>query len=494
MNPRILFSLVLVTGALILPASASAAFGVVNVSAKPADPTAGAHSDFSLHAEFSQASDDVKDLIVHLPPGVLGNPNAAPLCSRAQFESDSCPANTQIGTASTTATTIAGSSASPGIVYNLAPSGKEPARLGMTFTPLGGGFGKLRTEAVASVRASDSGLDTTISNLPREFSGVSLDVTGVDVALFGTVGSPAKAFMTNPTSCNPAITVVEATSYANPTTSVKGQASFTPTKCAALPYSPIFSSSITGVRAGGAPSFRTLITQRDGEANTRRTVVTLPPAIAPSTVALGNTCPVARFKAGTCSAKSIVGTVTAQTPIFAQPLTGTVRIVQATKAGALPDLILALTGPIDLTLRAQSGLSKAGFVQTIFPEIADVPISRLELTLRGGRDGLLAAGPDLCSVFLPVTAEFVAHSGTARRQVVRSVPPGCKLKGSGSLTGASGKRPALTTTVVAGSRAIRSVSLTLPSSLRAPAAEANAGRWPRRPARGRWSCASVPGR
>ena len=166
-----------------------------------------------------------------------------------------------------------------------------------------------------------------------------------------------------------------------------------------------------------------------------------------------------------------MGTVTAQTPIFTQPLTGTVRIVQATKAGALPDLILALTGPIDLTLRAQSGLSKAGFVQTIFPEIADVPISRLELTLRGGKDGLLAAGPDLCSVFLPVTAEFVAHSGTARRQVVRSTPTGCKLKGSGTLTGASGKRPALTTTVVAGSRAIRSVSLTLPSSLRAPAAK-----------------------
>jgi hypothetical protein len=454
----------------VAPASASAAFGVVNVKAQPADTAAGAHSNFVLHAEFSQPADKVKDLIVHLPAGLLGDPNATPRCSRADFDGDRCPANTQIGTAATTATTLAGSSVSPGIVYNLAPSGSEPARLGMTFTPLGGAFGKLRTEAVASVRPTDSGLDTTISNLPQSFMGISLSVTAVDVTLFGVAGSPAKPFMTNPTSCLPATTIVEARSYANPGVSVMGSDTFTPTNCSALPYAPKFSATLTGVKERGHPVLRTIITQQPGEANTRRTVVTLPKAIGANLTTLGLTCPTASYNAGTCSPKSLVGTVTASTPIFSQPLAGTVRIVASATVGHLPDLILALTGPISLTLRAQSGLTSTGQLQTIFPAIADVPISRLALTLTGGAGGLLNANSDLCPATLPLKGQFTAHSGAFRTSVVAPTLTGCKLAGVAKLTGTARKKPVLAVSVSAGNTSLRSVSLTLPSSLKAPAA------------------------
>jgi hypothetical protein len=469
MSPRLrLLPLLAVAAAVCAaPAPASAAFGVVNVSAKPVDTSAGAHSNFSLHAEFTQPSDDVKDLIVHLPPGLLGDPNATPRCTRAQFNSDSCPPSTQLGTASTAAIALGMSQDSPGIVYNLVPSGSEPARLGMTFTPLGGISGKLRTEGVASVRPSDSGLDTTISNLPRTFGGVSLDITGVDVTLFGRAGTPAKPFMTNPTSCLPAKTVVEATSYANPSTSVTGESSFTPTNCSALPFAPQFSATIAGVGVTGHPVFKTVITQADGEANTRRTVVTLPKSVGPATEALANTCTLVKFKADACTANSIVGTVLAQTPIFSQPLTGTVRLVQPAKPG-FPDLILDLTGPISLRLQAQSALTN-GAVQTIFPAIADVPISYLQLSLKGGKNGLLSAGADLCSVFLPIKADFTAHSGARKAYTVNAVQTGCRLKGTASLPNASRGKPSLTVKVVAGAKALRSVALTLPSSLSAPA-------------------------
>src|SRR3954453_15466232 len=86
-----------VCAALLAPAAASADITVSNVQAKPADTKAGANSDFTMSFDLG-GSETIRDLDVNLPPGLLGNPNNAAKCTQAQFDSDSCPAESKVGT------------------------------------------------------------------------------------------------------------------------------------------------------------------------------------------------------------------------------------------------------------------------------------------------------------------------------------------------------------------------------------------------------------
>src|SRR5262249_37140954 len=58
---------------LVLVPAAHAALGFQGLSAAPTNTTAGAHSDLNIHIGFTGASDNVKDLTVSLPPGMVGN-------------------------------------------------------------------------------------------------------------------------------------------------------------------------------------------------------------------------------------------------------------------------------------------------------------------------------------------------------------------------------------------------------------------------------------
>ena len=66
------------TAASLAVASSASALGFTNLSSAPVDVTAGAHSNFTQHIEFTTPTDDVKNLIVHLPPGQVGDPTATP--------------------------------------------------------------------------------------------------------------------------------------------------------------------------------------------------------------------------------------------------------------------------------------------------------------------------------------------------------------------------------------------------------------------------------
>ncbi len=75
------------------------------------DTQAGSHPyeltlAFDLNTYISNAEKDtlapsggeIKDVTVNLPPGLVGNPDAVPRCSRAQFDNEAhCPGSTQVG-------------------------------------------------------------------------------------------------------------------------------------------------------------------------------------------------------------------------------------------------------------------------------------------------------------------------------------------------------------------------------------------------------------
>src|SRR3954447_6044779 len=122
----------------IAAAPAQADITISNVQAKPADTKAGGNSDFTLSFDLG-GSETIKDLDVNLPPGLLGNPNSATRCSQAEFNADSCPATSKVGT-QTVNLTILGflPSDASGEVFNLVPDKTEPAQLGIRLaTPAG---------------------------------------------------------------------------------------------------------------------------------------------------------------------------------------------------------------------------------------------------------------------------------------------------------------------------------------------------------------------
>src|SRR5919201_1971081 len=104
---RRVLGLLLVGGALLVaPVSASASISSVNVTVTPSTKVAGAHPNVAVDEVFtySDSTDSVKSTTLHFPPGLIGNPLATPLCSQADFQADTCPADTQVGTTTVTAT------------------------------------------------------------------------------------------------------------------------------------------------------------------------------------------------------------------------------------------------------------------------------------------------------------------------------------------------------------------------------------------------------
>jgi hypothetical protein len=83
---------------------------------------------------------------------------------------------------------------------------------------------------------------------------------------------------------------------------------------------------------------------------------------------------------------------------------------------ALPDLVAALNGQVDVVLDGRIDSVK-GRMRTTFDTVPDVPVSRFMLTVRGGkRRGLLVNSSNLCARKYRVIARFKAQNGKSANQ------------------------------------------------------------------------------
>ena len=124
----------------LVPVSGASAFTMNVLKAAPDDPTAGAHSNFTVDLAFDGQANDAdaqpRDLIIDLPAGLIGNANATTKCSIADFNADNCTDDQRVGTVSTKAKGLGFIDVdAPGTVYNLQSAGNEPARLGHQADP-----------------------------------------------------------------------------------------------------------------------------------------------------------------------------------------------------------------------------------------------------------------------------------------------------------------------------------------------------------------------
>jgi hypothetical protein len=184
---RRLFATAAVLSALAaLPALAQADFGLapgkLKITAENSDETidtqASSHP-YALNVSFQLNVDgagnpeggEMRDVIVDLPPGLIGNPQAVPRCPRQLFEgaTPQCPFGTQVGILRGT---VVGLGTAIGPIYNLVPPPGMPAQIGFSlfnFNALIGG----------SVRSEDGyGIRTTNPNVPLTITAVSAEIWG----------------------------------------------------------------------------------------------------------------------------------------------------------------------------------------------------------------------------------------------------------------------------------------------------------------------------
>ncbi len=490
---QILAGIGAVAGLLVAAPAANAAFGLTNLSATPASSSAGANTDFTIDLTIQEPSHDLKDLTIHLPPGLVGNPLATPQCTEARLNSAAtggagCPAASQVGTVSNSVVITVGVSDSPqtvtGKIYNVTPRPGEPGRFGIVLQalplspPLSGlVLPPIVLQSPARLRQSDFGLDTVLSDLPRRAEvalGVTaeIDITRIALALEGMAGNPPQGFIRLPTSCGAHTVGFDAAAYDGQTAT--GQASFTTDNCGALPFSPELTARAKPQGIGKAMEFSTTIAQTIEEAGLAHAQVILPNGITGNNDLLGTTCPRPDFEAGNCPANTIIGNASASSPLQSQSLTGTVALVQPLTPG-FPDVGLDLRGALSLKLTGSLALEPGGRAVTTFAGLPDIPISDFTLAFTP-TPGFVFAGVDLCRVPpLFVDGVFRAFSGAETAVKAPIKLQGC-AGGGGSGHGRKPRakikiakqgtaHPRMKLRIRAGSEKLRQASLELPREL-----------------------------
>ena len=452
-------------GCLVAAPSAQAAF-TVGGTAAPANPTSGANSNFTININFgggTSAAESVEDLTVHLPPGLVGDPNSAPLCTVAQLNNDNCPSNTQLGTVVSNVTVIGILTQNvSGDLYNLVPQPGEPARFGIVLRPLGGLLDPLVLQSGTRLRKGDFGLDSIVTGIPNQQSGLSLHVNSQSLTLFGEAPT-GKPFLRNPTSCGTQTTGFDATSHGGEIAS--GQTTFQLSGCQRLPFNPKL-TAIVGSPGHTTPTTKpplaTIIEQKGDEAGLERAQVVLPTGVAADAAALANECPMAAFQASRCPPSSIIGSAESESPLLDVPLAGDVSIVEG-GPGRLPQLGVDLKGPLAIQILGNFVLIPGP--GNVFEGLPDIPISRFELSF--DPDRLILTTRDLCEPPEPLFAtDFTGHNGVKRGGPVAGQVAGCKPSAEVKLTKTGSKHPRMKATVKGGGSTLRKAKLKLPRQLK----------------------------
>jgi hypothetical protein len=336
---------------------------------------------------------------------VIGNPAATPRCSQADFDASNCAPATVVGAVAVTATAvpllgIPVPSTVSGDVFNIAPPAGEPARLGFIVTPPLGA--DIRVPIRVSLRPSDGGLDSLMTDLPTEATIAGLPTPlfteRVELTLFGKPA--AVPFVTNPTSCGVHTATLAATPYAG---ADSASATLATDDCGAVPFAP-GAAIATQTSQRGAPSgYSVTLTVPAAEepvrqAHLKRAEVVLPEGttLSPGVTTGLEACTDAQFGAGDgapsqCPAASQIGTVEFATPLLAEPLHGTVSFAAPTPARPLGLFVAVDESGVRLKLAGEVRLDpESGRITTVFDDLPQVPFTSFKLAFQGGARAVLA--------------------------------------------------------------------------------------------------------
>jgi hypothetical protein len=273
--------------------------------------------------------------------------------------------------------------------------------------------------------------------VPTIVKGVPARMQRLDV----TVDKPG--FMINPTSCEAKEITGTLGSVAGQTAAVRSR--FQVGECAKLPFKPKLAIRLIGrkqVTTGKHPGVRAQANQTGvGEAGIRKAVVRLPKSLA---LDPENAQALCEFEDGTkpdlenhCPQGSIVGRARVSTPLLERDLVGNVYFVKNVRKDAktgntirtLPMIMVALRGEIAINLKGESSTTKAGKLVNTFNNVPDAPITKFNLNIKGGKNGILAvtrtrkAKINVCASRQIVEADMNGQNGRVRDFNVRLKTP-----------------------------------------------------------------------
>jgi hypothetical protein len=417
--------------------------------------------EFEGQPDLSFPDGDLRDLEVLLPPGFLANPAALPACDAAAFATprtspfeesasgESCPANTQVGTADVTSSLSGGRAQRFGL-FNLVPPPGMAAEIG--FAP----FGSPLALAVQLQRQADGSYSIAL-----DASAISqaLDLTALRFALWGTpwaashdgergnclnesepsfpwakcaagdpASAPPEAYLTLPARCSgPLSFSLRATSWQQSSqataSAISRDSEGNPAQlgsCQAAGFSPQATAQLTTTKASSAAGLnftlsedqRQLTDPRLGASPpTQKLVLSLPAGVTlnPSLAAGIGSCSEAQLAAETaagaqgqgCPNASKIGDFSVRTSLFEGTAEGAVYLATPGQNpfGSLLALYLVARIPQRGVLVEVAGKvipdPATGNLTASFEGLPQLPYTELNLTLRSGNRAPLIT-PDSC--------------------------------------------------------------------------------------------------
>ena len=411
-----------------------------------------------------------KDLLVDLPPGIVGNPTTVEQCSVNELASpagDVCPVDSQVGIVTVTASK--GDANGLPFVFSrtplrsLVPPPNVPARFGFnlagTIVTLdaqvrsGGDYG-------LSVNVRDISEGLAVAKTGLTFWGVPADpshdserfcpspIPGEPLIRGCPSTAPLKPFLRLPTSCTPAGTGLQTTLHADSwfEPGVFHEASFTShlppnyplppsergapqgaTGCAAVPFEPQLTFQPSTPAIAGAPAGYSLdltLPQPEdptgiGEADLKKSVITFPAGlrVSPSAADGLGSCSEAQLDLHSeddpsCPDSSKLGTVRIETPLLKEPLNGAIYLATPNDNPfhSLLAIYLVAKGPGLVVKLAGSVAANptTGQLTSTFDDNPQLPFSRLKLQFFGGPRAALLT-PSACGTYT-TTSELTPWS------------------------------------------------------------------------------------
>ncbi len=430
-------------------------FGIQALDAHAAPETqAGGHPE-SLTTSFDftttgagaseRPSEDVKDVVLGLPPGLIVDAQAAPRCTLVQLQltvaETACPASSRVGTLELGLSGSGGQAGEPISVYNVVPEAGYSLEFGASYLghPILLYGNVVRTESGYGWRLAVPGV-------------ASLGVIGVSLTLFGNPGQrdggvdSQVPLLTDPSDCvgGPLPATLEVDTWQDPGQYDTAEADVYSnlTGCDALRFEPTLDVRPETTQADDPAGYELQIRLPQVQAPSipatpelKQAIITLPagvslsPAAADGLVACAATGPeginigsddtgsagqdlgdpeaselgpdgLYHPAPGRCPRAATVGTVEINTPLLDGPLAGHVYLAQqgcggegqppCTEAdaadGRLVGLYLEAAGAgIVLKLFGRVSLNPATGQMTMrFEELPQLPLSDLKLHLKGG--------------------------------------------------------------------------------------------------------------
>jgi hypothetical protein len=427
-----------------LPSAAQAAIELESFTAGLSDTAAGAHPDVSFDVAVARdpatgvPAEQLRNLQVALPPGLIANARDTPVCSLEAFmtpNTSACPATTRVGGGNlwSVPSNWDPSDTNPTLVpyelrvFNLEPGPSQPARLG--FQVKLDDFGMEPAAAIVDVavrNGEDYGVTSTARGLVRLLPVIRMEFTLWGVPADHGIPVVRKPFMVNATACDgPATVSVSADSYQSPA-ELDSRDSALPAleRCATVPFTPSIdvrpdtgtADSPTGLEVdltipqSDHPDERVSSALRDASF-TLPDGMTLSPSAADglqgcSDAQFGLTSP----DAASCPAAAKIGTVTVDVPSLRAPLKGSVYV--GSQQDHDPYRMFLLAEGLGVRLKLEGSVSadpQTGRLTVSFDGNPQVPFSKLSLALKGGPRAPLAT-PPTCGEKTVMT-ELVGWSG-----------------------------------------------------------------------------------